>query len=281
MNHRQKQTAPKQVIAYLRVSTSEQVRDGISLPRQKNLIEAYCSLKNLPKVRFIVDEGVSGFKSNRAGYQQVIDLIQTGEVDILIVHDLARLSRRVRDTLSFVEDVIQKHGVEFVSLREDIDTTTPVGKAFLTINAAFNQLYRDEISYRTKSALDHKKTKSEKTGGVIPFGYSLVGSHKLVPQKGEMETIRNIYQLRKEGYSLREIVSYLFENGVTTKTGNKKWSPKVVRDILERQINQITNDSSLDLTEKDGDLSDVTGALFDTEKFLKPRKKIKANSSCI
>ena len=277
MNPRKAQITPKQVVAYLRVSTSEQVRDGISLPRQKNLIEAYCSLKNLPKVRFIVDEGVSGFKSNRPGYQQVIELIQSGEVDILIVHDLARLSRRVRDTLSFVEDVIQRHEVEFVSLREDIDTTTPVGKAFLTINAAFNQLYRDEISYRTKSALDHKKTKNEKTGGVIPFGYSLVGTHKLIPLRGEMETIRQIYQLRKEGYSLREIVTHLYENGVETKTGNKKWSPKVVRDILERQINQITNDSSLSFTEKDGDLSDVTGALYDTEKFLKP-SKVKASN---
>ena len=277
MNPRKAQITTKQVVAYLRVSTSEQVRDGISLPRQKNLIEAYCSLKNLPKVRFIVDEGVSGFKSNRPGYQQVIELIQSGEVDILIVHDLARLSRRVRDTLSFVEDVIQRHEVEFVSLREDIDTTTPVGKAFLTINAAFNQLYRDGIYYRTKPALDHKKTKKEKTGGVIPFGYSLVGTHKLIPLRGEMETIRQIYQLRKEGYSLREIVTHLYENGVETKTGNKKWSPKVVRDILERQINQITNDSSLSFTEKDGDLSDVTGALYDTEKFLKP-SKVKASN---
>jgi len=236
MTSSKKKTGIKKVFGYLRVSTTEQARDGISIARQKAKIEAYCEVKGLPPPNFILDEGVSGFKSNRPGYKELTSNCLSGEIDILIVHDLARLSRSVRDTLSFVEDIIQKHGIEFVSLREDIDTTTPVGKAFLGINAVFNQLYIDEISYRTKSALDYKKENNEKTGGTIPFGYQLVGKQKLIPQEGEMETVRYIHQLRKESYSLREIVGDLFDNGIKTKTGKKIWSPKVVRDILERQM---------------------------------------------
>jgi DNA invertase Pin-like site-specific DNA recombinase len=63
-----------------------------------------------------------------------------------IVYDLSRLTRRVRDMVDFVEDVVERFRIKLVSIRESIDTSTPSGKAFINIAAVFSQMYRDEIA---------------------------------------------------------------------------------------------------------------------------------------
>jgi site-specific DNA recombinase len=255
----------KKVIGYIRVSSASQVEDGESLERQQEQIKAYCQLKGFAEPELIADEGVSGFKSGRDGFQKLISLCKSKQVGIVIVYDLSRLSRSVRDTLEFIEDVIGKNDIAFVSLQNDIDTTTPMGKAFLAISAVFNQLYRDEISFKTKEALKHKTIKQEKTGGTIPFGFSLVDGFRLQVNQGELETFKLIHGLRREGYSLRQIVNDLQQKGIKTKTGKEKWNPKVVKGVLERQIKQICYSQLLD-DEKDELLEDVSGALIDVEK---------------
>jgi site-specific DNA recombinase len=254
--------AAKRVIAYTRVSTLGQAEDGESLDRQAARIRAYCEAKGLPEPEIISDEGLSGFKSNRDGFQKLVALCESKQVRAVIVYDLSRLSRSVRDTLEFIEDVINRNGIEFISLLNDIDTSTPTGKAFLGITAIFNQLYRDEIAYKTKEALSHKRAKKEKTGGLIPFGYTLVDGFKLTPKEEEVETVQLMHRLRQEGYTLREIVTELQTRGIKTKTGKTKWHPQVVRHVLERQIGDICQAADLTEDEKDEALHDVTGALY-------------------
>jgi site-specific DNA recombinase len=261
----------KKVIGYIRVSSTGQALDGESLERQEEQIRAYCLLKGLAEPEIISDAGVSGFKSNRDGFQQVVNLCKQKRVGVVIVYDLSRLSRSVRDTLEFIEDAIHKHGIEFVSLQNDIDTTTPMGKAFLGITAIFNQLYRDEISYKTKEALRHKTEKREKTGGLVPFGYSLVDGLKLCPKQGEFEVVREIHSLRRQGLSLRAIVEELNTRGVLTKTGKGKWHPQVIKQILERQIDEICLNSNLSNRQKDEALNEVTWALYQAEELTESR----------
>lgn len=265
---RQKKAETQRVVGYLRVSSAGQVQDGESLERQEAQIRAYCDLKGLPEPEILSDEGVSGFKKSRPGFQQLVNLCKKKQVQTVVVYDLSRLSRSVRDTLEFIEDVIQKNGIEFVSLQNDINTQTATGKAFLAISAVFNQLYRDEIAFKTKEALKHKSEKGEKTGGTIPFGCSLVDGFRLQPHHGEVETIRYIHQLRKQGLSLRQIVSVLHQEGIKTKTGKTKWAPEVVRAILSRQIDEICFSPALTNQEKDAALHEVTGALYDTEALI-------------
>jgi site-specific DNA recombinase len=261
-----KKQEARKVYGYIRVSSAGQALDGESLERQQEQIRAYCSLKGHPQPEIIADEGVSGFKSEREGFQTLIKLCKTKQVGIVIVYDLSRLSRSVRGTLEFIEDVVHKNGIEFVSLQNDIDTTTPMGKAFLAISAVFNQLYRDEISYKTKEALKHKSSKGEKTGGTTPFGFSIVDGFKLQPQPDEIDTVRQIYSLRRQGLSLRQIARELEQLGVKTKTGLTSWNPKVLKGILEKQIHQITTSEDLLDEQKDELLEDVVGALIDTER---------------
>lgn len=262
---KQAQENKHQVVGYIRVSSSGQVQDGESLERQEAQIKTYCKLKNFPEPYIIADEGLSGFKKNRKGFQELINLCQKKQAQVVIVYDLSRLSRSVRDTLEFIEDIIQRNGIEFVSLQNDINTQTATGKAFLAISAVFNQLYRDEIAFKTKEALRHKASKGEKTGGTIPFGYCLVDGFKLQPLQGEIEVVKYIHGLRKQGLSLRTIIQKLQLLGVKTKTGLTAWNPKVVRDILSRQVDLICNSCNHTNRAKDEALHDVTGALYDIE----------------
>lgn len=253
------------VLAYTRVSTLGQVEDGESLERQAARIKAYCEAKGLSEPEIITDEGLSGFKSNREGFQRLVSLCESKQVKTVIVYDLSRLSRSVRDTLEFIEDTINKNGIEFVSLLNDIDTSTPTGKAFLGITAIFNQLYRDEIAYKTKEALSHKRTKKEKTGGTVPFGFELVDGYRLTPQPGEYKVLKMMHSLRQQGLSLRDIVALLNKNGITTKTGKANWHPQVVKEVLDRTADLICQDESLSCCEVDTLLHDVTGALYQVD----------------
>jgi site-specific DNA recombinase len=264
------------VVGYIRVSSQGQVADGESLERQEEKIRAYCSLKGISDVDIIADRGISGFKSSRPGFQKLISMCSSKEVRMIIVNDLSRLSRSVRDTLAFVEDVVNKYGVEFVSLQNDIDTTSPMGKAFLAISAVFNQLARDEVSMKVKNMWAHKRSKNEKTGGCIPFGYSLVDSKRLVPLPEEQETVKHIHDLRASGHSLRDIVSDLHGKGIKTKTGREKWNPKIVKQILDRQLNELAIDATLTDTEKNIAFAEVGSALSFTDKIDEPKPNRKA-----
>lgn len=258
----------KKVVAYTRVSTLGQAEDGESLERQAARIRAYCEAKGLSEPEMICDEGLSGFKSNREGFQKLVALCESKQVKTVIVYDLSRLSRSVRDTLEFIEDTINKNGIEFVSLLNDIDTSTPTGKAFLGITAIFNQLYRDEIAYKTKEALSHKRAKQEKTGGTVPFGFELIDGVRLLPKPEEFETLKLMHSLRQQGLTLREIVTVLEDKGIPTKTGRAGWQPKVVMRILDRTADLICEDENLTCEEVDSLLHEVTGAIYDTEKAV-------------
>ncbi len=141
-------------IGYIRVSTDEQAREGISLESQKAKITAYCELNDLELVGIIEDAGKSGKDLNREGIQSLITEIKARRIDAVVVYKLDRLSRRVRDTLSLM-DIIEKKNIAFHSITERIDTKSAMGKFFLNIMASMNQWERDTISERTKDALQH------------------------------------------------------------------------------------------------------------------------------
>lgn len=218
-------------IGYVRVSTDEQAKEGISLDNQKAKIEAYCNLNDLSLVEIIEDAGKSGKDLNREGVQTLLERIRTRKVDAIVVYKLDRLSRRVKDTLTLM-DLIEKRSVAFHSITEKIDTKSAMGKFFLNIMASMNQWERDTISERTRDALHHKIEKGERAGQ-IPYGYVLdVDGKTLLENPKEQEAIVLIKDLKGKGYSLRAICEELTEKG--HKPVGKTWHPKTVASILRR-----------------------------------------------
>ena len=109
-----------------------------------------------------------------------------------------------------------------------------MGKFFFTLTAALAEMERGIIGERTKAALAYKRAKGEKTGGDVPFGYQLDSKGYLKENMAEQKAIELIQNLRKKGYSLREICREMEREGYRTKKGKKVWNPKTISIILQK-----------------------------------------------
>ncbi len=216
-------------VGYIRVSTEEQAREGISLEVQEDKVKKYADLHNLDLVEVIRDEGKSGKDLNREGIQKVITLCKDRSVDHLVVYKMDRLTRRTLDLLTLVEEVFKPNRVQFHSISEKVDTSTAQGKFFLTITGAMAQMERDLISERTREALQYKISKGENVGSP-PLGF-LAEDKKLLRIDGEFKVVSYVKSLKRKKLSLRQIANRLNEQGVSTKRGGS-WYAGTVRYIL-------------------------------------------------
>ncbi len=222
-------------IGYIRVSTSQQAKEGISLEAQRAKIKAYCELKDIKLLDVICDAAKSGSKDNREGYQQILSKCKAKEIDAVIVYSLSRFTRSTKELIDFVDTFVMKKGVVLHSLSKNLDTSSPTGRFMLKVLGAMNELEREQIGERTKSALQYKRSQGFKTGGDIPFGFDLTTEGILMENPNEQKAIKLIHELnRVKGYSLRKICVELERNGYKTKSGLTKWHPQMVDRIIKR-----------------------------------------------
>jgi len=220
-------------IGYVRVSTEDQAKEGISLDNQKSKIEAYCKLKDLDLSEIIEDAGISAKNLKRPGVQRVLKLARTKQVDAVVIYKLDRIFRSTVDALETTR-LFDKWGVSFHSIEETLDTQSAMGRFFFTLTAALAEMERCIIGERTKAALSHKRSRNEKTGGDVPYGYDLTPAGILIKNDNEQRIIRIIRNLNRDGYSLRKICRELEKSGHRTKRGNDLWHPQTISSILKR-----------------------------------------------
>ncbi|MBA7490761.1 hypothetical protein ES702_01304 [subsurface metagenome] len=216
-------------VGYIRVSTEEQEREGISLEDQEDKIRKYANLHNLELMEVIRDGGKSGGDLNREGIQRVIALCKSRSINHLIVYKMDRLTRRLLDLLVLIEEIFKPNKVQFHSITESVDTTTAQGKFFVHILGAMGQMVRDTISERTREVLRYKKSKGEPVGSP-PLGYE-AKDKDLSEIAKELEVVEYIKRLKRKKLSLRQIANRLNEKGIPTKRGGK-WYAGTVRYIL-------------------------------------------------
>ena len=118
---------------YIRVSTDAQAEEGYSIEAQQEMLEGYCKAKQIADFKFYIDGGFSGSNIERPQMQELIEDIKYGKIKTVVVYKLDRLSRSQKDTLYLIEDVLNPNGTEFVSLNENLDTSTSIGRAMLGI----------------------------------------------------------------------------------------------------------------------------------------------------
>lgn len=219
----------KKAIGYIRVSTQGQADEGVSMEAQKAKIEAWCLLNDYELVSIYEDAGISGTKSDRDGLQQALQGIDKGSA--LVVYSMSRLTRSTKHMLQISDD-LEKAGADLVSLTESIDTTNAAGKMVFRMLAVLNEFERDQVSERTKAALEHKKASGEKYG-TVPFGFKEVDS-RLEEVKEETAIVAEILAARERGLTLRAIADDLNQRGIKGKQGGK-WYASTVRYLINRQ----------------------------------------------
>jgi len=215
----------KRVAVYIRVSTDEQAKHGYSIGEQKERLLAYCKAKDWAVYEVYVDAGYSGSNLSRPGIQKLQEDI--GKFDLVLVYKLDRLSRSQFDILALIEKTFIPKGVDFVSMSESFDTSTPFGRAMIGILGVFAQLEREQIKERSMMG---KKARAKKGkyhgGGKPPIGYDYIDG-QLMPNEYEAGQIRLIFQMVNEGKSNEDILSALDNAGYTTKYGNWNTSSRM------------------------------------------------------
>jgi site-specific DNA recombinase len=191
-------------IGYVRVSTEEQAREGVSIEAQEKRIRALATAKGWDLIEIIKDPGYSGKNLSRPGVKSLIDLCLRGTANVAIVYKVDRLTRRQKDLWYLLEEVFEKNLVGFVSVTEAFDTTTAAGKAFLGMLGVFAQLERDLVSERTREALNQKKNKGEWIGRK-PAGFRMNEGGRLEEDPDALKMIARAKRLRREGASFGEI----------------------------------------------------------------------------
>ena len=173
------------IAAYIRVSTDDQKIDS-----QLDSIKKYCALKDWPEPVLFIDHGESGKKESRPKLDEMLKRIQNKEFQALIVFKFDRLSRSTIQLIQLME-LFKAHDVNFISLGESIDTTTPAGKMIFGIFAVLAEFERENIVARVKAGIRAAKSRGTHCGR---------DAYKTTP-----ETIQTIIQLKNQGMSLNQI----------------------------------------------------------------------------
>jgi len=197
-------------IGYVRVSTDDQVREGVSLDVQETRIRAYCEAKSWQLVSVVRDEGKSAKDLKRPGLQEILGALPKRQrcFDVLVVVKLDRLTRSVRDLGNLI-DAFKRARVGFTSIQESVDTASASGELFFNLVASVSQWERRAIGERTLSAMAHLRAQGRRISRQPRFGVRFDAAGRVEPDPREQATLSKILQLRETGLSLRAISTAL------------------------------------------------------------------------
>jgi site-specific DNA recombinase len=204
---------------YARVSTAEQAESGHSIDEQIDRMNKYCDALGWKARKNYIDAGFTGANTNRPALKNLIEDILNGKVDKVLVYKLDRLSRSQKDTLRLIEDVFLSNGTDFVSISENFDTSTPLGRAMIGILAVFAQLEREQIKERMSMGKEGRAKEGKfRGGGFVPIGYDYIDGELKINEYEAMQ-IREIHELFQSGMPVKAIARLFIEKGYTHKYG--------------------------------------------------------------
>lgn len=225
------------VVAYLRVSTERQARDGYGISAQRTDIRRWAKSEGHRVVGWYPDEGVSGANGidAREGLFDAIAAIKSGTADAIVFTSLDRLARRMTEQEGILGEIWSVGGVAIslgdggVILEDDPDD--PMRTAVRQMRGVFAQLERGLIRQRMRKGKREKAAQGGYTGGAPPFGMR-GGGGDLVLDGEQQRTVDRIVELHRQRHSLRSIVKMLDDEGRPAKRGS--WHPTSVRRVINR-----------------------------------------------
>ena len=221
---------------------------GDSIENQIEMCKEHI-LKLISKdVEFLIyeDEGFSGGNINRPAFKRLINDIKYGAIDLLICYRLDRISRNVAD-FSSVLDILQEYKVDFISIKEQFDTSSPMGRAMIYIASVFAQLERETIAERIKDNMLEMAKKGKWTGGKLPLGFTSKktayideeGKKRfkvaLLHDTKDLEFVKFLYEKYLELGSLHKLETYTHENNIRSASG-KIFEKSTLKIILQNPI---------------------------------------------
>lgn len=226
-------------VGYVRVSTAGQAADGLSLDAQRVRIEAAAASAGLQLVGVVVDGGVSGSVAlaDRPGGEQVVAMVEAGQVCTVIVAKLDRLGRSAADLLTTVQ-AWERAGVALLALDVGVDTRTPGGRVFFGMLSLFAEFEREQTRERTRAGLVQARAEGAKLGAV-GLGFRRTeavdadGRRVVEVDPTEAATVARIVELRGGGLAWRAVADALNQEGHPAKRGGR-WHAAAALRIFDR-----------------------------------------------
>ncbi len=162
------------------------------------------------------DGGYSGGSTDRPNLQRLLDDIRARKIDVIVVYKVDRLTRSLADFAKLVE-LFDAHGVSFVSVTQQFNTTTSMGRLTLNVLLSFAQFEREVTSERIRDKIAASKRKGLWVGGNLPLGYKMMDG-KIAIVEEEAELVRSIFRRYLELGSVNELLRDLRERNIRTKT---------------------------------------------------------------
>lgn len=215
---------------------------GESIENQIQLCTNYGKSLGIDKFLIYEDEGFSGGTTDRPQFQKMLKDAKSKKFNFLICYRLDRISRNIADFSTLINK-LQELNIDFISIREQFDTSTPMGRAMMYIASVFAQLERETIAERVRDNMLELAKSGRWLGGQTPLGFKSEkvsyfdaefkekSMYKLTPVENELKIVKLIYSKYLNLKSLRKVNQYLLENNIKTKSG-ADWNVRSISNLL-------------------------------------------------
>ena len=202
---------------YCRLSQDDgSVGESGSIQTQKTLLTQYCKEHHIQVGDCYCDDGWSGTNFARPKFKRMIDDIEVGKINLVIVKDLSRFGREYAQMGMYIEHYFEEKGVRFISVAENIDSKNGIDNLVLPFTNVINSFYARQASSKTKAAHQARAKSGMYLGGHAPFGYVKDPSdrHHLIVDPPAAEVVREIFQLFADGVGYVRMTKILRERGI-------------------------------------------------------------------
>jgi len=233
---------------YMRLSKDDGRGESLGIEGQRLLLENYAREKNIFVVDEYIDDGYSGTSYDRPDFLRMLDDVERGRINTVIVKDMSRLGRNYIATGELLEVYFPERSVRFIAINDGYDSN--LGEDDMApFRHVMNEMYARDISKKIRSSLYAKMRDGQYIGSFAPYGYKKSEDDKnmLVPDGDAAENVRRIFDMRYGGSSTSDIVEFLNKNqtpvpldyrlacnGQTSK--GRKWTCSGVCKILRNQV---------------------------------------------
>ena len=207
------QTEEKITALYCRLSVDDDKKDAESnsITNQKQILLDYCQKQGFTNTMFFVDDGISGTSFERGGFQQMQKMVEEGKICRVIVKDLSRFGREMVEAGRLTQIVYPSLGVTFISLHENVNSTTGEGMEMLPFYNIFNEWYAAQTSKKIRAVWQSKAENGKRVSPTVPFGYvkDPDDKEKWLIDEPAAEVVRQIYALCLAGRGPSQIARQL------------------------------------------------------------------------
>lgn len=242
---------------------SKFTEEGESIENQKNMCIHYLkNMLNIDYYEIYEDEGFSGGNTNRPKFQKLMKDIKNKEFTHLICYRLDRISRNVADFTNTLE-TLNKHKVAFISIKEQFDTSTAMGRAMMNVSATFAQLERETIAERIKDNLRELSKTGRWLGGPPPLGYRSIEvenndvsgksrkKHILEINEDEINIPKMVFELFIKHKSFQKVSRILESQGIYSRKGSV-FSRELVKQTISNPVYCIADLNLINYFKKQG-----------------------------